>query len=684
MKRLLEVITVWAIFIGLVWSLGPHRNPTVLAAPAAALDVSDMDLSAKPGDNWYAYANGNWQKKNPIPDEYSRWGAFEKLRDENLASLRELLEEASKNAAPQGSVAQKIGDFFRSGMDTAAVEKAGLNPLQPEFDRIERIQSIEDLQKSLSRLHSFGTNVFFNLVANSDEKDSTIVIANLYQGGLGLPDRDYYTGQDARSKEMRQEYLKHLGKMFELQGLPVPESQKYAALILKLETRMAEPSSTRLELRDPQKNYNKKSLAELEKLAPAIDWNGYFASLKIQNPGYVNVGQPRFFQTVSAMFKEVPLADWKVYLHWHLLHEAAPYLPAAFEQENFNFYGRFLTGAKVMQPRWKRCIRTTSEAMGEALGQLYVEKYFPPEAKARMLALVDHLKKGLRQRITNLEWMGEATKKEALVKLDAINVKIGYPDKWRDYAALEITPDSYAINVFRASQFEVKRGFEKIGKAPDRTEWDMSPQTVNAYYNPNLNEIVFPAAILQPPFFNLRADDAVNYGAIGVVIGHEMTHGFDDQGRQYDAKGNLRDWWTASDAAEFEKRAQVLVKQYNAFSPLPGSHVDGKLTLGENIADVGGVTVSFLAYQYSLEGKPKPAPIDGFSGEQRFFLAFAHLWAENIRDQELQRRLKEDVHSPARYRATGPLFNVAPFYAAFGIKPGDKLFQPESDRVRIW
>jgi putative endopeptidase len=669
------VMVSWAVFA--VDSTAPSAAPP-------ALDITDLDQTVKPGIDWYQYANGNWIKKNPIPDEYSRWGSFEKLRDENLASLRQILEQAAQTEATPGSIEQKIGDFYRSGMDTERIEKAGLEPLAADLGRIQRIRSKADVQRQLAYLHTTGADCLFNFYGAPDEKDSNRVITNLYQGGLGLPDREYYTSQEPRYLEMRQEYLNHLAKMFELAGDNAQQSTQNAGTVMKIEMRLAKASSTRLELRDPEKNYHKMTLQALSQLAGSFEWKNYFVDLGLKSPGGINVGQPQFIKEVGLMFKEVPVDDWKAYLRWHLLHEAAPYLNLAFELENFRFYGTYISGTKVMQPRWKRCIRSTSGAMGEALGELYVKEYFPPEAKTRMLELVINLKKALRERITQLEWMGPETKQQALIKLDAMNIKIGYPDKWRDYSRLEIKSDAYIANVLRASQFEFQRNLEKIGKPPDRTEWGMSPQTVNAYYDPSLNEIVFPAAILQPPFFNLHADDAVNYGAIGTVIGHEMTHGFDDQGRQYDAKGNLRDWWTAADAEAFKKRTAIIVKQFDAFEPLAGEHVNGELTLGENIADVGGITVAFLAYQKSLEGKQAPAKIDGFAAEQRFFLAFAHLWSENIRDKELLRRLKEDVHSPARCRAVGPLLHLSAFYDAFDIKPNEPLYRPESERARIW
>lgn len=650
------------------------------------IDPADMDRGTRPAEDFYQYANGSWTRNNPMPDEYARWTTFDRLRDRNLEDLRKLMEEAAAAApsATKGSNVQKIGDFFRLAMDEAKVNSEGAAPIKAELDAIAALATPADVQRYITTCHARGLSPLFGVGAAQDEKNSEMVIAVLAQGGIGLPDRDYYVSKEPRFAEMRKAYQRHVINMFRLLGEDQLAAARHAAAVMRLETRLAGASMTRLEERDPYKVYNKMPLARLQTLVPAVEWSAYFRGIGVPNPGDVNVMQPLFFKEVSRMFKDVSLEDWKSYLRWNILHEAAPFLSDNFVNENFSFYGQYLSGRKVIQPRWKRAITATSGSLGELVGQLYVERYFPAEAKTRMTELVLNLKKALRSRIEKLEWMSESTRKAATEKLDGMKFKIGYPDKWIDYSSLEVGTDSYAANALRAGAFEFRRQMAKVNKPVDRSEWEMTPQTVNAYYHPLLNEIVFPAAILQPPFFYRDGDDAVNYGAIGAVIGHEMTHGFDDQGRQYDSKGNLRDWWTAEDSKKFQARTELLVKQYSAMELLPGAFVDGKLTLGENIADLGGVTVGFEAYKMSLAGKPAPAPIDGLTAEQRFFVAFSRLWAGNVRDKELLRLIKEDVHSPARARATGPLVNFAPFYEAFGVKQGDKMFRTETERAKIW
>lgn len=652
---------------------------------AAALSAVNMDTTVKPGDDFYHYANGNWLKNNPIPAEYSRYGAFEALEEENYKQLQEIMKEAAadKNAA-KGSVNQKIRDFYNTGMDTIKIDQAGISPLQDEIAKIEAIQSAADFLGTIIHQQEIGIAPMFYFFGAQDEKNSNNVIAQLYQGGLGLPDRDYYLSTEPRSAEIREAYLKHIEKMFSLSGLDNEKSKANALTVMKVETELAKISSTKKELRNPVANYNKNNLAGLTKLAPGFDWTSFFKGMGITATEEINVAQPKFFSGMASLVSKIPMSDWKVYLTWNLINSSAEYLSSAFDKEHFAFYGTQMSGTKEQQPRWKRMLDKTSESLGEAVGQLYVQKYFPPEAKQRMITLVDNLKSALKERIQNLTWMGDSTKKEAIAKLERINVKVGYPDKWIDYSSLEITPDSYFNNAMNASKFEIKRQLGKIGKPVDRSEWGMTPQTVNAYYSPNMNEIVFPAGILQPPFFWLNADDAVNYGAIGVVIGHEMTHGFDDQGRQYDKEGNLRDWWTADDASKFEKQTRVLVDQYNGIMILDSLHVDGELTLGENIADLGGVNVAYTAFLKASEGKDMEAKIDGFTPNQRFFLSYAQVWRNNIRDKALMRRLKEDVHSPGEARVNGIVYNIPAFYAAFNLQPTDKKFIPEDRRALIW
>lgn len=680
-KSLCTLLT-GTLIVTMITSCGNKKNKLKVEQP---LNSINLDATVKPGDDFYQYANGGWLKSNSIPADKSRYGAFEELDEENTTQLRGIMEEASadKSAKP-GSVKQKIGDFYTSGMDTVKIEKDGIKAIQAELDRINAIKTFADLQKQIAFNHSQGLPGFFNFYAAQDEKNSEKMIAQLHQGGLGLPDRDYYVSDDARSKEIRAEYQKHLVRSFELIGQPNAEAVKSAATVLKIETELAKASSTRLALRDPIANYNKTDLAGLKKIAPQLDWVLYFTNLGLTNTKDINIGQPKFLAEMAKMTKTVPVEQWKTYLKWNLVRSASPSLSSAFEKEHFAFYGTVLSGIKEMKPRWKRVVDETSGSLGEAVGQLYVEKYFPAQAKKRMIELVGNLKAALNERIQNLSWMGDATKKQAEIKLEKINVKVGYPDKWIDYTNLTVSKDSYITNIMNANHFAFKRDLDKIGKPIDRTEWGMTPQTVNAYYNPNMNEIVFPAGILQPPFFFIDGDDAVNYGAIGVVIGHEMTHGFDDQGRMYDKVGNLRDWWTKADATNFEKQTKVLIDQYNAFKVLNGLTVNGKLTIGENIADLGGVNVSYTALQKALKGKDLNQKIDGFTLPQRFFLAYAQVWRNNIRDKELMRRLKEDVHSPGIARVNCIVYNIPAFYGAFNVQATDKQFKPVEKRASIW
>ena len=506
----------------------------------------------------------------------------------------------------------------------------------------------------------------------------------LMQGGLGLPDRDYYTSDDDRSKDIRAEYVKHVAKMLELKGDDPETSGSEAETVMKIETKLAENSKTRLELRNIPALYNKMTRDQLTSLVPGFDWTRYFTDISDKDFGDVIVGSPDFFKEIGALMAEIPIDDWKVYLTWNLINRSADYLSSDFVNEDFKFYGEFLTGNKKIQPRWERVVGTTNRAMGELLGELYVKKYFPPESKERMVGLVENLKKTLRSRIEKLDWMGDSTKQAAYAKLDAMGVKIGYPDKWEDYSKLEIEPDSYIMNVRRANRFEYYKDIDKFGKPVDKTKWAMNPQTVNAGYNPLMNDITFPAAILQPPFFYPNADDAVNYGAIGMVIGHEMTHGFDDQGRHFDKDGNMVNWWTKKDEEAFQERTKLLVDQYSSFVVLDTVHVNGKLSLGENIADFGGLTISLAAYKQTLEGKPAPQPVDGFTDIQRFFLANAQMWKGKIRDKALLRLVREDVHPWDEFRVNGATFDVPEFYDAFDVKPGDKLYRSPEQRPVIW
>ncbi|MBA3963171.1 MAG: M13 family peptidase [Chthoniobacterales bacterium] len=658
------------------------------------IDPKNMDTSVNPGDDFYQYANGMWLKNNPVPPEYSRWGSFNELVEKNNDALHEIAEKAAGLApkeraeskiekAATGDV-QKVGDFYASGMNEEKINAQGAKPLQDEMKRIEAVTDLDSLTKEIAHLHDTGVTALFGFTSGQDDKNSTMVIAQAYQGGLGLPDRDYYTKDDDASKKLREAYIAHLTKVFGLLGDSQGDAAAHAKTVMDVETSLAKPARTRVELRDPQKNYNKMTAAELQKLMPDFKWDEYFKELELTPPTAINVGQPDFFKAANDVFKTVSLNDWKTYLRWHVIHDAAPALSTAFVDANFDFYLKTLTGAQKLKPRWKRVVGKVDEEIGEALGKLYVADHFPPDAKKRALEMVNNLKEALADRINSSDWMDDQTKKEALKKLAAFTVKIGYPDKWRDYSLLKIDRGPYVLNVARGARFETDRELKKIDKPVDRSEWGMTPPTVNAYYNPNMNEIVFPAGILQPPFFNPDADDAVNYGGIGAVIGHEMTHGFDDQGRQYDPVGNLRDWWTPKSATAYTERSKAIVAQYGAYEPLTGLHINGELTQGENIADNGGLKISYAAFQKALAKHPEEASkkIDDFTPDQRFFIAWAQIWRNNQRDEDLKLRLNTDPHSPGHFRCNGPLSNMPEFQKAFNL-PGDSKMV-RKDRTAIW
>ena len=568
-------------------------------------------------------------------------------------------------------------------MDTNRIEQLGVRPLAKDLRRIDRAGSVAEVFALLADFHQRGLGGLFSADFGPDDKDSSIYAVQLGQGGLSLPDRDYYLKETFADKLKL--YHAHLEKMFGLLGETPVQAAADADTVIALETELAKASRTRVELHDPEKNYHKFLRGEFSAQTPALPWGVYFAGRDVADPAYEIVGQPEFFTVVNRLVGERPLADWKVYLRWRLVHGAAAYLPAAFEEENFNFYGRTLSGQPEPEPRWKRGAHIIDGSIGEALGQLYVDKYFTPAARARMNDLVENLKGVFHDRLEKVPWMTEATRAKALAKFTRFTQKIGCPEKFRDYSAITIRRDDLLGNVQRAAVFESRREIARVGKAVDRTEWHMTPETVNAYFNPQQNEIVFPAGILQPPFFDVSMDDAVNYGGIGVVIGHEITHGYDDEGRKYDADGNLNGWWTEADASAFEARAQRVVDEYSRFEVLPGLHVNGKLTLGENLADLGGVHIAYDALQRALARDPaKRRKVDGFTPEQRFFISFAQIWRTNIRDTEAQRLVTVDPHSPGRFRAYGPLLNVAEFYTAFGIQPGSPMWLPPEQRAEIW
>lgn len=651
-----------------------------------AFDVKNMDTSVKPSEDFYTYANGGWMKNNPIPPEFSRWGSFNQLAEINNDALKEVAEKALKTKADPklAPEVQKVGDYYASGIDEKAVEAAKAKPLDDEFKRIDAIKDKADVLKAVAHLHGMGVNAFFGFTSGADDKNASMTIAQAYQGGLGLPDRDYYTKEDDGSKKLRDQYVEHVGKMLSLLGEPAASATERAKKVMAIETALAVPARTRVELRNPEKNYNKMTQAELQALMPDWNWAEYFKALNVTEPGDVNVGQPDFFKAANEVFTATSIDDWKTYLRWQLVKAAAAELSSDFVNEEFRFFGQTLTGAKKLKERWKRVIESADNSIGEALGKLYVAENFPPESKARMIELVKNVQEAMSDSIKSRDWMDDATKQEALKKLAAFTVKIGYPDKWRDYSTLKIDRGPFVLNSMRAAIFETDRQLKKIGKPVDRSEWGMTPPTVNAYYNPNQNEIVFPAGILQPPFFNAKADDAINYGGIGAVIAHEISHGFDDQGRQFDAEGNLRDWWTPESAAKYKEKADGIVQQYAEYEPLPGMHINGQLTLGENIADDGGVKLAYAALQKALEKSGKRDKIDGFTPEQRFFLGWAQVWRANTREEEIKRRLVMDTHSPTKFRANGPLSNTPEFQKAFELPDGSPMVRPPEKRVTIW
>ena len=671
-----------SLLLGLSFAAAPVlAQSTSTPSAAHGVDLAAIDTTASPCTDFYQYANGKWLASHPIPADRPSFGGFSELSDRNQAVLHQIVDSAVAGpSAPQGSVKRKIADFYKSGMDTARIEQDGAAPLAPEFARIAAVSDTPSLEAEIAHLHQIGVGAVFGFGIGADEKNSLHTVAEVGQGGLGLPDRDYYTKTDPKSVALRAAYTAHIARMLALLGDDPAVAATEAQTVLALETQMAAASMTRVERRDPNATYNKMTLAQLDALSPGFSYAPYFAAVGAPNPGPLVVGQPKFFAAVGHLMTTVPLADWKTYLRWHLISSTAPYLSAKFVDENFAFRGTTLSGVTQNQPRWKRVLRETDGELGEGLGQLYVAEAFPPAAKARALVLVQNVKAALRTRLQSLDWIGEDTRRQALVKLDKMRIKIGYPDHWRDYSKLGVNSPSYVVNVLAANQFDFNRDLAKLGKPVDRSEWGMTPPTVNAYYSPSGNEIVFPAGILQPPFFDPKADDASNYGGIGAVIGHEMTHGFDDQGRQFDGDGNLKDWWTAADKKRFQQRADGVAAQFDQFVAVDDAHVNGHLTLGEDIADLGGVKIAYLAFERSQIGKPR-VTIGGFTPEQRFFLAFAQIWRQNVRPEALRMSLATDPHAPNRFRVLGPLANLPEFAQAFPCPAGETR---TAARVNIW
>jgi putative endopeptidase len=654
----------------------------VASAQSKGFDTSRMNTSTEACTDFFEYANGTWLKNTEIPASESRWGTFNILADNNNAILREILENAAKTGGAAGSDTQLIGDFYSSCMNEAAIEKAGAKPLKAYFKQIKKIKTIEDLNRQIALMHNSGLPALFGFGGGTDLKNSSMVIINAGQGGLTLPNRNYYLDQDAKTIETRQKFTEYMTNMFKLLGDDADEAAANAKTVMDIQTRLAAASLSQVDLRNPDKRYNKIALASAQEITPNFSWAGYMAARGIPASMEINFGQPDFFREVNAMLKDVSIEDWKTYLRWMLVNSAAPTLSKNFSDENFNFYGKYLSGAKERQPRWKTCVQATDNTLGEALGMEYVKRTFTPTAKKRMDELITNLFAAMKDRIDQLEWMSPATKTQAQAKLSTFKRKIGYPDVLRGYKGLTLGSKSYAGNILSARQFQVRRNLQDINKPVDRTRWGFSPPTVNASYSSANNDITFPAGILQPPFFNFEADDAINYGAIGGVIGHEITHGFDDSGSRFDAEGNLKMWWTEEDRKKFEERAACVVKQFNEYEVQPGLFIDGKLTLGENIGDFAGLTVAYDAFMKSLEGKAHPADIDGFTAEQRFFLGWAQVWAGKYTSEAERQQVKTNSHSLPRWRVNGPLSNMPQFAKAFGCKPNDKMIR--ADICQIW
>ncbi|MBA3829584.1 MAG: M13 family metallopeptidase [Taibaiella sp.] len=660
-------------------------NKTADNKPARKLlDPANMDTTVKPGDDFFMYANGAWLKKNPIPKSETRWGSFNELQENNYKALHLILDEAAANKnAAAGSKEQKVGDFYRSGMDSAAIDKAGITPVNDILNRINAVKDANGLMAEIALEHTQGLDQVFGFGVSPDDKNVTKEICQFYQGGLGMPDRDYYFDKDERTSKIRDAYQQYIPKMFVLMGEDSNMAKKDAADVYKLETSLAGACMKRVEMRDPYKVYNKFTLNGIDKQTPGMEWKTLLENLHVKGQDTILVGMPKFFQELARQMKTTPLAVWKKYLDFHVVNNLSSYLSSNFDQAHFDFYGKTVRGQQEQRLRWKRVMSVVDGSIGELLGQMYVEKNFKPEAKQHMLELVNNLQQTYADRIQKLDWMSDSTKKKALTKLNGFMKKIGYPDKWKDYSSVSIVGNDYVKNILASSQFEYNYNLNKLGKPVDRAEWGMTPPTVNAYYNPAFNEIVFPAGILQYPFFDFDADDAVNYGGIGAVIGHEMTHGFDDQGRLYDADGNLHNWWSPADSSHFVQKADKVIDQFNALIVIDTNHANGRLTEGENLADLGGLNIAYEAFKKTKQGQSNDK-IDGFTPDQRFFLSWAQVWRANTRPEEIASRLKTDPHSPSQLRCNVPITNMKAWYDAFSIPATAKLYRADSSRARVW
>jgi len=647
------------------------------------LNLDNMDLSINPAEDFYKYANGNWLANTKIPDDKSRYSVFDILNDRTNQQLRDLFDNLNSSKQEAGSNAEKITMFYNSGMDTAAINKAGIEPIKFLLDTISNIRNTTDFQDAIALFHIYGINSPFNAFCDIDSKNSTMNALMIVQGGLGLPNRDYYLQNDSYFSDIRSAYKKHIYNTFNLLGQDSVTAAKSADCVYEIEYKIAEISMDKEQMRDPFLTYNKMDIGQLSTLTSSIDWNRLFNKMLIDTPEFVIVMQTDFMRNLDNIIKNTDIANLKTFLTWHATNDYSSYLSADFENEYFDFYERILSGKMQQKPRWERILSTTSNLLDEAVGQLYVEKHFPPKAKQRALDMVANLRTALTDRLNNLTWMSEATKTKAKEKLSAINVKVGYPNKWFDFSGYQ-TCDSYAKNIINIMKYRYEANMKYIGKPVDKERWYMSPQTVNAYYMPTMNEIVFPAAILQPPFFYAEGDDAINYGAIGVVMGHEITHGFDDEGRNYDKDGNINEWWTTEDAEKFEERAQTLINRFDSFIAIDTMHANGTYTLGENIADLGGLNIAYSAFSKTKQWENQSAKIDGFTPDQRFFIAYAQVWCQLIREEAIRQLTQTDPHSLGCYRVEGPLPNIEAFIKAFDVKPGNRYYLPDSLKTVIW
>jgi len=653
-------------------------------APSKFIDPENMDLRVKPGDDFYQYASGSWIKNNPVPAKETRWGSFNVLRDFNINAVKGLVEDAAKDkSAPAGSPKKRVGDFYTAAMDSITIEKLGYTPIKADLERVKKIKDLSGVLNEATYMRTAGiASPMFGFSVSQDRKNVNKYLPSLSQGGTTLPDRDYYLKDDSRSLKIRDAYTTYMTTLFSLTGSTAADAKQKAATVMSIEKQLAAAQMSRLEMRDPYKTYHKFTVADFSKTTPHLKWNSILTQLKVKGQDTLLVSAPQFFTTVDSLLTNVPVNDWKTYLEWNILKNSAADLSSPFVNASFAF-NQAQTGQRVQTPRWQRMASLTDRSIGELLGQLYVAKYFKPEAKARMTEMIKNLRTAFEIRIKGLEWMSAETKEKALAKLHAFTPKIGYPEKWKTYTGLVITPTTYFQNLRNADVWSYNEMVGLLGKPVDRTRFGMTPPTVNAYYSPTMNEIVFPAGILQFPFFAPQADDAINYGGIGAVIGHEMSHGFDDSGSQYDKDGNLRNWWTAEDKAKFQERTKALGDQFDAYTVLDTIHVNGKLTMGENIGDLGGLNAAYTAFKLTKQGQ-SDEKIDGFTPDQRFFLSWAQVWRGNILDDSAAQLIKTDPHSPGEYRTIGAPVNMDAWYEAFDVKPGDKLYKKPEDRIRMW